>query len=581
MAGLFLWHKSKELDPYTVNESFSSLDYKKGKYLQMGDWNAVVFPKANYDIQNWQIYREGSICGIGTFAYKGKVYDQALAVIYRDFEQKKLDKTAFWGSFIILVYAGGKFSIIRDGACLTRLYSQKDDLVFSTSLSGFIAHNQSKMTFDKDAATELLTTGVLTGSRTLVKEIQRIINGQKLDAVNIIESASAKYKQPKNREEALEQQINITKDFFRTTTNDWLKYMPESVIDVGITGGMDSRLVAALTLNSQPKIVLHTHWRKEQQKDKDFRYAHLFAEKTGMPLHITQVLDPTEMTSEQLQKNFEEAYCLSDGVIRPGIYWDEAYSTSAYRSGLTNTSYLRYIGFGGEQYRNGDRLPLKSIRSLRSWIKWEMNYQFAGRNFASEKAAKKIEGQIKHNLVNQLGRVNLNLLGFKEYIRLIQSTSYRSLQANMENRLGFCLNPFLDTNLSVPSLLAVPFLGKSLGFQLDMINKISPKMASIPNAYGFDFEEGEPLKLKAAAILWQLLPPWIKHPIYSRLKNHFRTDYIPQMAKKHEFIRELEEIVLQLDLPINFIKHRLVRSRSRLALNLGYFLKRNKDKIEW
>ena len=581
MAGLFFWHNSKKQEYNSVNESFSSLDYKKGKYLQMGDWNAVVFPKANYDIQNWQIYREGSICGIGTFAYKGKVYDQALAVIYRDFEQKKLDKTAFWGSFIILVYVGGKFSIIRDGACLTRLYSQEDDLIFSTSLSGFIAHNQSKLTLDKDAATELLTTGVLTGSRTLLNEVQRIINNQKLDTVNIIESASAKYKQPKNREEALEQQINITKNFFRTTTNDWLKYMPESVFDVGITGGMDSRLVAILTLNSQSKIVLHTHWKKKQRKDKDFHYAKLFAEKIGMPLHINQILDPKDMTSEQLKQNFEQAYRLSDGVIRPGCYWDEAYSTASYRTGLTDTPYLRYIGFGGEQYRNGERLPLKSIRSLGSWIKWEMNYQFAGRNYTSEKAARKIEGQIKHNIINHMGKSNLNLYDFKEYVRLVQSPSYRSLQASMENRLGFCLNPFLDTNLSIPSLQAIPFLGKSLGFQMDMINRVSPEMAAIPNAYGFDFKVGEPLKLKIAAILWQLFPPFIKHPLYSKFKNHFRTDYIPQMAIQHEFINELEDIVLKLGLPIDFTKHRLVRSRSRLALNLGYFLKRNENKIEW
>jgi len=581
MAGLYLWHTSKKLDSNTVNEAFSSLEYKRGKYLQMGDWNAVVFPKAKYKIKNWLTFEEGSICGVGTFGYKGKVYDQALPIIYDDFAQNQFDTTAFWGSFIILVYSGGKFSIIRDGACLTRLYALRDNMIFSTSLSGMIAHNQSKMTLDKDAATELLISGVLTGSRTLVKEIQRIINGQKTETVKIIETTPLTYKKPNNREEALDQQINITKDFFHKVTQDWLKYMPDGVTDVGITGGMDSRLVATLALNSQSKIVLHTHWRKAQHKDKDYHYANLFAEKTGMPLHIKKVIDPTEMTSEQLQQNFEQAYRLSDGVFRPGIYWDEVYSTFSYRSGLTTTPYLRYIGFGGEQYRNGERLPLKSMRSLKSWIKWEMNYQFAGRYFTSKKAAQKTEGQIRQNIVKQLGKVNFNLLSFKEYIRLIQSTSYRSLQSNMENRLGFCLNPFLDTNLSVPSLLAVPFLGKSLGFQLEMINRISPEIAAIPNGYGFDFRLQEPLKLKIAAIFWQFLLPWIKHPVYAKLNNHFRTDYIPKMAKKHEFIRELEEIVLQLNLPIDFAKHRLVRSRSRLMLNLGYFLKRNNEQLQF
>lgn len=81
------------------------------------------------------------------------------------------------------------------------------------------------------------------------------------------------------------------------------------------------------------------------------------------------------------------------------------------------------------------------------------------------------------------------------------------------------------------------------------------------------------------AVIWQIIPEWFKHPVYARIKNYYRTDYIEQLAGKHEFIRDLEEIVADLNLPINLRKHRMVRSRARLLLNLGYFIKRNSHKI--
>jgi hypothetical protein len=581
MAGIFFYDKSYNIAPDSVKNTFKKLDYREGKFLQMGDWITLLFSKKNYLINNWLEKEDDIICCIGTFAYKGFVYEKSLPVIYNDLKNNRLDVTEFWGSFLVLAYVNGVFAAIKDGAGLTRLYSAFNEQVFSTSFAALVETSSSKLAFDRDAATELLATGVLTGSRTLIKEVQRIIIGQNLKKLKIIESQAKTYNAPKSRKNALNQQIDIAREYFGNVTKDWLNYMPESVLDVGITGGMDSRLSAALILKQKQKTVLNTHWRKAQEKDRDFFCAIKFSEITGIPIHLNEVIAPMDMSEDQLMNNFEEAYKLSDGVIRPGCYWDEAYSTYNYRSGITKIPYLRFLGFGGEQYRNGERLPLKSERTLKSWIKWEMNYQFAGRYFKSEHAARLIEAQIEQNLTGQLGHDKLNLYSFKDYIRLVQSPSYRSLQASMENKLGFCLNPFLDTNLSVTSRLAIPFLGKSLSFQLDMIKSISPDLLDIPNNYGFNFSKGEPLKLKIADTLWQELPPWIKHPVYAKMNNYFRTQYIPKLSEKNKFIQDLENIILGLSLNLDMAKYRLVRSRSRLALNLGYFLKRNEKFIHF
>lgn len=582
MAGFFFWHSSEQYNPDTIDDEYSSLGYIKGKHLNYGKWNVVIFSKSLYNIRNYHIYHDGIVCGVGTFAYREKMYDKALPLVYNDFNNSSLQKKTFWGSFIIIIINKNGLTIIRDGAGLTRLYKLLNRNVFSTSYAGLINTTNNILTLDKEATTELLMTGVLTGNRTIINNINRVGSSSDFEDINIIKSEPIDYPQPKNREEALNQQIEIAKEYYNRISKDWCNYMPEGVLDVGLTGGMDSRLNAALALNTNGNILFHTHWRKEGLKNDDYLYANILAEKTNKALNIKRVLSPFEMSGAELEENFHDAYCLSDGVIRPGCYWDEQYNTFYYRSGLTDKPYLRMLGFGGEQYRNGERLPLYSKRNIQSWVKWEMVYQFAGSQFTTKKAYKDTEKIIAYNLKMLLGEDSkLNLFNYKKYVRMVQSPSYRSLQASMENRVGFCLNPFLDTCLSFPSENAIPFLGKSLSFQLDMIKRISPEVAIVPNGYGFNFLKGEPIHLKIAAIAWQLMPPSIKYPLFLKIKNNYRSDFIPELVNKHAFVRDLEKNVLQLNLPVNFKKHRLIRSRARLMLNLGYFLKRNKEKIEY
>lgn len=583
MAGLFIWSNNTILNKEVVDSAFGRLGYKNGKLLMGGDYQVMVFPKSLYEIKNWFISDGHFICGIGTFGYKGKFYDHSLPLILKDIKEDMVDYTSFWGSFIILASVNGQLMIIRDGAGLTRLYIDKKAKIISSSFAAIIEVQNKEFNFDPLSAAELLTTGALTGDDTLLTDIKRLNINSLADNLNIKQSTATTYTTPANRAEALSQQIQIANMFIEKVTGVWFNYFNHGYIDLGMTGGMDSRLMAILTLKHTSRVTMHTHWRNEQMKNDDFKFAHIFAEKANLIINTRKVTPSMEMTAEELELNFEKAYCLSDGVIRPGAYWDEEYSTKDYRSNLCSTPYFRFLGFGGEQYRNGERLPQNSSRNLKSWIRWEMIYQFAGRHFLSEDKAIGIENRIETNLTKQFGssELFLNLNNYKLYIQMVQSPSYRSLQAMMENRLGFCLNPFLDVHLSVPSMMAIPFLGKSLNFQLDMMKFLSQALAAIPNGYGFDFTRGEPITLKLGAILWQNLPPQIKHTAYARYKNYYRTNYIPILEAKHTFIRELINLIGKLNLPINIEKHKLVRSRSKLMLNLAYFLFRNKNKINF
>lgn len=583
MAGFFCWQNNvAQISVEAVNDVFQKLQYKQGKYLSMGEWNVMVFPKYLYDIDNWIIFSDGAIACCGTFAYKGAMYEQALPILYQDINSNTLDLSAFWGSFVIIAYTNNEFSLIRDGAALTRIFTTEQMNILSTSFSGIVECLDNSFTIDKDAVTELLTTGVITGNRTIIKEIKCITINKFSKNFILKESLVKTYQKPKNRNQAIQQQIDILKTYTHQVSIDWKRYTKNAKFNIGLTGGIDSRLLAILFLQKNKEdVIFHTHWRKEGEGNKDFKYAHIFANETNTPIQTQQITDVFDKTASEVEQTFYNGYCLSDGVIRCGAYWDESYSTINYRKNIVKSPYLRIMGFGGEQYRNSERIPIKSFKNLHSFVRWAIIYMYSGNVFKKKKDRKRIQQIILNNFLVFMKGGKYNLWNFKEYIYRVQSPDYRSLQVQMENRLGFSINPFLDTQVSNASKLAIPFLGKSITFQLDMMKQLSPLLASIPNTYGFDFTKREPLKSRLASWLWNKIPSCISYPIYARSKNYFRSNYILRLSEKFTFVGELEDFVKSLDLPIRYDKFRLVTPRSKLLLNLGYFIKYNENKINF
>lgn len=580
MAGLVLWSNKLNVKSTAVQEGFSNIDYKPGLLYRSKEWNIIVFPKANYEYKNYFIKEDKFICCIGTFGYKGLVYNDSLPLILEDFINGKLDFHSFWGSFIVLMSIENKITIIRDSTFLTKLYSDKNNTVFSSSLASFMEFSDEKKTLNLPGMLELFTTGVITANQTIINEV-KVINTFSSNEVNIVTSEQYPLTPFLSKRSAIENTTKALQNYYKNAIHDFSKFQEKPKIDVGMTSGMDSRLNVILASLYSERVVTHTHYRKSKDLDKDYRIARLFSEKSKIPLNIVKVKDAFVMSEEELKNNYEKSYNFCDGVIRAGCYWDEQYSTEWYRGALIKGNYLRLLGFGGEILRNKERIPLKGGISLAKWVRWQMMYNFAGRYFSSEVDAQKIEKRIESNLKKEFNsaKFNLNLFNFKKYLIHIESPVYRSIQSSIENRIGFCINPFLDQKIVSYALNSVPFLGKSLSFQLEIMNKLSPSLSKISNGYGFDFTKSEPITESLLSVLWQKLPP-VKYKIFAKYKNYFHSDYIIKLSEKHDFIRELISEVKDIGLPLDLDKHLLFRSRSKLVLNVGYFIKRNRNKLE-
>jgi hypothetical protein len=570
MAGFFIWHNSEKREPESINKVFRVLDYKPGKFLSAGNWHAVVFQKTLYNIDNYLEFGDGFIFGTGTFGYKRCFYNNALQLLSEDIKNDAIDLTAFWGSFVIFYSDSSKTILIRDGAMLQRLYSDLNGFSFSNSFVGLLRTCNKKLTFNRDAATELLATGLIIGNETLINEIV-FVNDLALNfPFKILYSNIESIPQEKTYEKVIKQHSSLLKKFAYDFSTDWFSYLLESKLNVSITGGLDSRLITAAILANHNNFDFYTYWRDDKAKDPDFAIASLIATHLNKKLHYKPVTYSLDMDELALKEIFRQSHNSCDGVIRPGSFWDEEFTTGQYRSGLAQTPYLRVTGFEGEYYRNMERLPFKSYRSLSSWIKWEMIYRFAGNNFNNPRDFKEVEQKISPKLRELIKDDVLNLYTFKEYYRRAVVPSYRALQNNVENKSGFIISPFADTFISKNAANVIPFLGKSLQFEIDLLKTLSMELAALPNDYNFSFVKGE--KMKIAVEFWQLLPPAFKHRLFTLYRGYYHDDYILRLAEKHSFVGSLLDSVKSLGLPINIDSIILRSVRGKLVLNLGYFL---------
>lgn len=568
MAGLTFFQDEMPLDHKWIEKIHTNMGYAKGVFLRFGKWQAYLTPKKGYSIVNW--FEEGPyrICCCGTFCYKGLFYDAALPAILHDLLDEKLDLKDFYGTFLILAQTRDETVLIRDGAEIAKLYKIYGRQIYSTSFSCLVEIDDRKFEADPLPTYELLNTGCIAGDDTLSGNIKAQRLDNPLPGIRVLKGRSRKYTPADTYKDAVLQQVEICNHYMRTINKSWTDYAATGVVDVGLTGGLDSRYLAAVALTQGLNLVFHTHWRKKGVLNSDFRHAVGFAGHFGKKINILEVVDPMDMTEEEMEENFEESFKLCDGVIRPGCYWDEAYNTEKYRLNLSSKPYLRILGFGGEQYRNMERLPLLSKIRMDSWVRWEMIHRFAG-GFLTKNMYKKLVSYIGDKVKVEINADSLNLRSLKEYNQKINTVSYRSIQTNIENKLGFCVSPFLDIQLSDPSKYAIPYLGNAFRFHLSMLNQISPQIAAYPNSYGFDFSKGEPLSMRMEASFWKSLPFAVKYRFLSLIKQH-HSDYVPSLTASNIYVASLEEHIKILLKEMNYGKYRLVQSRPRMALNLAY-----------
>lgn len=475
--------------------------------------------------------KDGFFTGaVGTFSYGGCSYTDSLKKIHTEYLDGSFDHGRLIGHYYIFIWNGSLLTVLNDGSGILKAYHTTDNSYFSNSFTALAGLIKPRLTLNKDVLLENLLTGSITGNETVIDEIRQLSAATSVRTGNLhfVYPGPPEPRSFSGEASARRYQLELISNYF-----DMFRNMADEFgADIGLTGGLDSRLILGFTLEKFSKYQVHSHYRHSENIDRTIAgeiTAMLGRDLVSPPVSRWGELGPGEKISQ-----FEQSYIFSDGQIRRHNFWDEAYNTCSYIEAVQQHNMLNFSGIGGEQYRNGSGSQRVSV-PLSKWIQDSYIRPYLGHGGTDSRTFSALTERMEHKINGLLNNGSpgrrLSTADIKRIENEVIIPSYRGIRSNSVNRIKFSLSPFADYRLSREAYSIIPYLGKSLNFEIGMLQELSPSLAKIRSAYGFPLNRKETFRSRVLRIGARTLIPagmilLIKHRTW-RFKSLLKKRAVP------------------------------------------------------
>lgn len=588
MGAFFLYKKEFEndIDIENVKNTFKNKGFSSANVFDLNEHKLIIYPKILINNKNFWHDEEGNIIFVvGTIIYKYFSYNDAIKKIYDDFKNNLLNFRDLKGLFTILIYHKQKLYLLTDILNQYQIYIYQKYGILSSSFLAIFTSLKTKLTLNKKSIVENIVSGCIYDNDTIIDNIYRfdytyiksipdininIIPHKKINSGVIPTELSFK--------ESIDSSINVVNDFLKQISH----YVSKYGIDIGISGGFDSRLIFGFLLKifSKNLITLHSHWKKPP--DKDLLIARKIAEYSKINLVEIPITPYYEMSESQLIQNLNNSMTFYDGQFRVNHSWLNPYRSVEYRKAILKKCGFGITGLCGEQFRNHFYLSKNKI-SLNNWIKNYVigYYPFNTIKFKSlkdeiiEKIKSSIEVKIKLN-----GKKHLSHIDIKRYYAEMWVPSGPGIRNSIENQISYFLSPFMEYDIIINGYKIIRHLGIYDKFQANMIINIDPNLAKIESNDG-NFSK-RPYKKLLSIYLVNLFGSktisylkYLKHCL-NRIESH-RISKLKDIG----YIKQIIQIVEDLELDIDINKLSYFETPFSRIIALGHFIKSNQSKLSF
>lgn len=544
---------------------------------EIGNLSLRLYSKAYTKTKDFVEYQNKKITCIGLFFYKNASLEDALHLFIRDYVNNCIDWNSASGTYAILIWDDFEIEIIFDTFVIQSGFVDLNDKIISSSFLG-ILDTGGQFTVNRDAALETLLTGNLIGPDTLINEIIRIekdFNTIIFDNLQISFSCEpTDIISPTSKEEA----INITLSRLKNSISYIKGITKNTGLVTGITGGLDSRLILALTIDKidLDKVEVYTNCREIVGKPKviDEPIAEKVANAVGKKLKPAWMVHPLDLSEEKFSQVSHDSYLLFDGQVRMHVQFFEEYNNADFKRKVQNEYHLGLSGIGGELFRNHDGMVSRYWTKER-FIKYHIVKNFLGDCFSTKQSEEsffnKLNLKLSITLKNNSNKVRH--IDLKKFYNLVLVPHRLGIRNNAENRLFHFYSPFIDPSTVYQGFKNIEYLGSSISFEKDLICSLNRNLANVELDYGIKPSDRLSARLK--------FKPYIKHFIPQKLYVKFRINKLraPNTYKferdmKSKFVLFQDSInhVKKLNLPINIDVLLSTPDTMPIVYNLGYFL---------
>lgn len=580
MGAFFLYKSEEYIDSTASKETFSTMGFSAPKEFKLGSYILWLYRKQLVQEQNFYLAQNGSsIFVTGTIIYKGKSYSESLVSLLIDFEHNSIDSSELIGDFCVLFFTENHLTIMHDRQNNYQVFVNEKRTVISSSFLALINSHLYKVKLNKMACLEYLTTLYVIAPNTFIDGIYLLTKNFEKQINNPDYSIFA-YPPNDRNQEYLDIGFSDSVDFIIKSFQKYWKSIENLIeqngMDLGLSGGYDSRMILLMSEWSKFKITTHSHdILGNSGLNNDLKTAQAIANAMGVDNNIISIPQP-----QDFEKNLKENLFWHDGHSPTELF--ESFRTKSYRIECLGTNRLSLSGGAGEIFKNrffqkGNRLSFNHFIRARvltpsgSYIISKKSYRDDLIESILHKAS---------DLLDINGRKYINEHITKRYYSEIYCTTWYGYKISTENQLAFYLSPFMDYNIVQDSYKVIPYIGYDRKFCTELLMRMNKDIANMQSSYGYRFSK-VPLSKTLKIIFRSHLPNSME-----AVMGYYRTTLTKKSRKSFDSMypevksfRDSIEVLKEADIPIKWNEIRNFPREMTLTVNLGYLLNSFSQKI--
>lgn len=442
---------------------------------------------------------------VGTLRYAGAFGELGLSRLVDDFDGRLPDARKLGGAFTCIIRRGDRLWLMGDPIGLYRLYVTARDTVVTSSFLAAVAAADSREVCDQGIY-EYIFQEATFGCDTVLRDVRALpafvlheITPRAIETGGRYPLPPAAFERRSPREHA-DGLLERIREIFGAVAGAF-----GSEVSTALSGGFDSRLALAALLDQGLAPEVHVYGRST---DVDVRVAKAVAAGEGFELEHVDKSKWVGNDADAYRQVVRRNYLHFDGLPSDGVLdWGGDLETRVRRSA---GGQLHVNGGGGEVMRNFFYLPKRDL-SVRQFL-WSFYSRFdpaaCTKRFDQHAYLEALGTKVKETLGisgELIQRPDLELL-----YPFFRCRYWTGRNNSVNSRFGRETTPFLDYAL-VERAVRLPLDLKNYGrIEADLINRLSPRLASYPTAYGYSFDRSPPLayRLKVAASYYR--PPSLR-----------------------------------------------------------------------
>lgn len=455
----------------------------------------------------------------GTMFYRGEAGEAALKLLLADYEPPFDRWRDLLGHFAALVFKRGRLFLFTDWSASFHVYQSADRDVFSTSFLS-AAGSLARLSFNPHAVYEFVFFGMPMGTDAIFNEISRpacthelelgetVRVHESLRRLSIVESG-----------ETLDDMVDRVAVNLRRAFSIPVRHYRDN-IQCPLSGGFDSRLVLSLLLDQGSKPHIYVYGK---ETDDDVAIAKHIAAEEGFALEVFEKASFKRVAPDEFAEIVERNFHEMDGTPMGGGMFDSGGNSRA-RHDRARGGGLAVSGAAGEIFRNYFYLrdhPARTRAVVDAFYALfdpaDCTGLFDGEGFL-ERVDRKLQVALG------VGAERRNRLEIESAYPLFRCPSAFGREMSMVGRFGAYFVPFCEYAVTREAA-NIPVRWRTHGvFQSRLLERISPRLAAYPSAYGHSFTAPPGWRHRLADALSLYRPPWLRRHSFRMKRTLMRAE---------------------------------------------------------